>query len=252
MKKLILPLLAIAFVFSGCKKEEPVVLGSVTLTPEKKTIKYGEEYEIKYEYSDVGEAKNKSYSWKSANEDIVTVVPTITGGYGKVTAKRIGETTISYTSSDGLVSATAEVIVEPRSNILNGLYYVKGTTENTLKNTISGKFTFDKNASNDKFIVFSDPNSDTLTDLIYEMNNNALEALWVIVKDNTVNRTDVENYITERFANTQKTQHAISFYRNISLPGFPANTVVGTFTNKKINEIDYTFGVKIMDYSYLP
>lgn len=249
MKKLILPLLVVGLIFSSCKKENE--LGSVTLDPASKTMVFDDVVQLKPEFSATGEAKNKSYIWKSSADSIASVRAAVTGGTGEVKAKRIGEATITYASSDGLVSATSKITVSPRSNILNGLYYKKGASASEINNNIAGQYVPDLVSSTDKYKIYTALGT-TIKKLIYELNASGnLEALWVVINDNTENRTSTEFYILERFTSTGKTQNAISFYKNTGLSVFPTNTVLGTFLNATVNGTEYPFGVKIMDNSFL-
>lgn len=253
MKKTVLYALAIAistlFIFNSCKKEE---LGTVKLDPATKTVSFDEVYQIKPEFSPSGTARNKTYVWKSDADSIASVKASMYGGTGEVTPRRIGEATITYTSTDGLVSATSKVIVAPRSNILNGIYFKKGVSATEIMNNVSGIFTFSADESTATHKVYNAPTSATVQKLIYELDSSGnLTALWVIIKDTTSNRTSAEHYILERFNATGRTQNSITFYRNTGLTAFPINTVLGMFLNVTLNGVDYTFGVKIMDASSL-
>ena len=251
MKKLLLPLLFIGVVFAGCKKDEPKVeLGTVTLDPASNTVTYGETYPITPKFSLTGEAKKKTYVWNTGSNVIASIKPD--GDQGQVTAKRIGETEITYKSTDGLLTAKSKVIVEPRSNVLNGLYYRKGVTSTEITNNVSGTYAFNSAESTNKFKTYVAAGSKTITKLIYELDSSEkLEALWVILEDNSENRSSIDNYLDERFDQPEKTKEGISFYKNSGLTVYPLNTALGKFNAKTINEIDYTYGVKIMDYSYL-
>ncbi|NLO70401.1 MAG: Ig domain-containing protein [Porphyromonadaceae bacterium] len=251
MKKLVLPLLIIGVIFGSCKKEKE--LGSVTLDPASKTIVFDDIVQLKPEFSATGEARNKTYIWKSNADSIASVKPAMSGGTGEVRAKRIGEAKITYVSTDGLVSATSNITVSPRSNILNGLYYKKGVTASEISNNIAGQYVPDLINSTERYKIYTAALSTTITHLIYELNGSGkLDALWVVIKNIPDNRTNTEHYIQERFVMTGKSQDSINFFKNTGLSVFPINTVLGIFLNKEIEGTTYPYGVKIMDVSFLP
>ncbi len=243
MKKSILSLLIVGLVFASCKKEEP--MGSVTLDPATKTVHYDQPYQIKPVFSVDGQASKKTYSWKTSADSIVTVQAALAGGLGDVKPRRIGTATITYASMDGKVVATSEVTVSPRSNILDALYYKKQAAVSDIKNNVNSReFTFDEAASDENFLVYSGGN--IIAKLIYEMKSSKLEALWIIVSDNTDNRSAVEHYIKERFVDTGRVQEGITYFLNTGVPdAFPINTGLGVFLDKNVHGNDYSYGVKV-------
>ena len=124
MKNGILKIFFIALMASAvisCSKDEPVQ-GRVDLDPSSKVVKFGEVFNIKPVFSATGIASSKTYTWKSNADSIVSVKAAL-GGVGQVTPKRIGQATITYASSDGKLSSSALITVDPRSTIFNGIFY---------------------------------------------------------------------------------------------------------------------------------
>lgn len=251
IKTLSLSVLLIAsLAFVSCKKEPD--LGSVLLDPSEKQVTFGQTFTIKPIYSETGIAKDKTYAW-SSNADSIASVKVVTGGFGEVTPKRIGEATITYASTDGLISKTAKVTVNPRSTILNGIYYAKGATKSQIRNNMTSGFDELASESDDNFMVFKSGSS-TITKLVYEMENGSLKALYIILADNTNNKENAEKYIEERFVNTGKTQSGILYFENtgfVANNAIPVGSVIGIFIDNTVNGIEYPLGVKVMDKSQL-
>lgn len=248
--KLIL-LTALVVAFASCKKEPD--LGSVTLDPSSKNVTFGQVFTIQPIFTSTGEAKNKTYTWKSSADSIVSVKP-VSGGYGEVNPKRIGQAIITFASTDGKISKTATIIVDPRSTILNGLYFSKGVSESDIKNNMTGGFSFSEAESTASHLVFTGAGA-IIEKLIYELDSSKkLKALYVVLKNTSENKKLAEQYIEERYTNTNKMQGGILFYKNtgyVANVAVPLNTVLGVFLNATINSVDYPLGVKIMDASSL-
>lgn len=256
MRKSILSMVAFSAIligFSSCKKEK-VELGTVTLDPATKTVSYGDVYSIKPTFSTAGEAKDKAYKWTS-NADSIASIKTATGGVGEVTAKRIGEAIITFESTDGLIKKTSQVIVEPRSNLLNGLYYSRGASESNVKNNILAGFTLTASESTSTSLVFTATSAtNPITKLIYMMEDNGLKAVNVILNNSTTVQQDAKNYMEERFKMTGITKSEVTYYRNtgyIATNSVPINTVMGIFLNQEIDGKTYPLGIRITDFSYI-
>ena len=85
----------------SCAKEPD--LGTVSLDPSSKTVTFGQVFNIKPVFSATGEAKNKTYTWKSSADSIASI-KMVSGGFGEVTPKRIGQATMTYASTDGKIT----------------------------------------------------------------------------------------------------------------------------------------------------
>ena len=255
MKKSILKMSALSLltiVAFSCAKEPD--LGTVNLDPSSKTVTFGQTFSIKPVFSTTGEAQNKTYTWKSSADSIASV-KAVTGGYGEVTPKRIGVATMTFASNDGKITKTAMITVDPRSTILNGIYFKNGATESDINNNISSGFTKNVIESTSTFLVYSSTGN-PVTKLIYELDNSKLKALYVIL-DKTVddkNKTSAEQFLEERYLNTGKLQNGILYYKNtgfVSANSVPLNTVMGVFLDLTVNVISYPLGIKIMDATNL-
>ncbi len=243
-------LAAFALVIASCSREPE--LGTVTLDPSSRNVTFGQVFNIKPIFSSTGEAQNKTYTWTSSADSIVSVRP-VSGGYGEVTPKRIGQAIITFASTDGKITKTANITVDPRSTILNGIYYSKGATESSIKNNMTGGFGFSEAESTATHLVFT--GGGAIEKLIYELDSSKnLKALYVILKNTNENKRLAEQYIEERFTNTNKTQSGILFYKNtgyLANVAVPLNTVLGVFLDATINSVTYPLGVKIMDATSL-
>lgn len=255
MKNGILKIFFIALMASAvisCSKDEPVQ-GSVDLDPSSKVVKFGEVFNIKPVYSATGIASSKTYTWKSNADSIVSVKAAL-GGVGQVTPKRIGQATITYASSDGKLSSSALITVDPRSTIFNGIFYKKAATQSDINNSMLAGFTKSELESTSTYLVYTSA-SNTITKLIYELDASAkLKALYIILNNTPANLTSAEQYLDERYVNTGKTQQAILYYRNtgiVTVNSFPVNSVLGIFLDLTINASSYPLGVKVMDNSLL-
>ena len=254
MKKTILKmtvLTLLTIVTFSCAKEPE--LGSVMLDPSSKTVTFGEIFSIKPVFTTTGEAQNKTYTWKSSADSIASV-KTVSGGYGQVTTKRIGQATITYASTDGKISKTAQITVDPRSTILNGIYYKNGANQSDINNNMLAGFTKSDIESTSTYLVYTSTGA-TVTKLIYELDASArLKALYVILNNTTANKTSAEQYLEERYLNTGKSQLGILYYKNtgyVAANAVPLNTVLGVFIDITINLTQYPLGIKIMDNSNL-
>ena len=254
MKKISLRLSVLslfAVLLIACAKEPE--LGTVTLDPSSKTVTFGEIFSIKPIFSATGEAQNKTYTWKSSADSIASI-KMVSGGYGEVTPKRIGQATMTFASSDGKITKTAQITVGPRSTILNGIYFKSGASESEINNNMTAGFTRSAAESTTTLLVYASA-STTVTKLIYEMDANAkLKAVYVILNNTVENQRLAEQYLEERFMNTGKSQGGILFYRNtgyIATNAVPINTVLGVFLNLTLNSIQYPLGVKIMSSTSL-
>lgn len=246
MKKNLLLLLSVAFIFAACKKEEP--LGTVKLDPASTTVKYDDKVQIKPVFSVEGQAKDKSYNWKSSADSIVSVKASMTGGLGELTINRIGKATILYVSSDEKLSASSEITVEPRSIMLNGNFYKKDASKSDVKNQLPPAFQLEKDEGN--FLVYK--GFAPINNLIYEFKNDKLESLWVVLEKTGENIVSAQQYIEERYVPTGKTQAQITYFINTGVDGYPIRTAFGIFLDKEIDGIEYPLGVRIVDFSVIP
>ena len=236
---------------ASCAKEPD--LGTVTLDPSSKTVKFGEIFSIKPMYSVTGVAKDKTYTWKSSADSIASI-KMISGGYGEVTPKRIGQATMTYASTDGKIIKTALVTVDPRSTILNGIYFKNGATQSDINNNMSSGFTKSESESTNTYLVYASASS-TVSKLIYELDTSSkLKFLSVDLNNTADNRKSAEDYLAERYMNTGKSQGGILFYKNtgyVATNAVPLNSALGIFLDVTINATQYPLGVKIMDGSNL-
>ncbi len=254
MKKNLFKLSAFSLlaIFIASCGEEPE-LGTVTLDPPSKTVTFGQTFSIKPVFSPTGTAKSKTYTWKSSADSIASI-RMVTGSYGEVTPKRIGQATMTFASTDGKISKTALITVDPRSTILNGIYFKKGATQSEINNNMSSGFVRNDLESTATLLVYASGSS-TVSKLIYELDaGSKLKNLYVILINTADNQKSAEDYMTERFLNTGKSKEGILFYKNTGYVAFnviPLNTALGIFIDLTINATLYPLGVKIMDASGL-
>lgn len=235
----------------SCAKEPD--LGTVSLDPSSKTVTFGQVFNIKPVFSATGEAKNKTYTWKSSADSIASI-KMVSGGFGEVTPKRIGQATMTYASTDGKITKTAIITVDPRSTILNGIYFKNGATQSEINNNMLSGFSPSTLESTSSLLVFASGSS-TVSKLIYELDtSNKLKALYVILNNTADNKKSAEDYLAERFMNTGKSQGGILYYKNtgyVASNSVPLKTALGLFLDQTINATQYPLGVKIMDGSNL-
>lgn len=240
-------LTAFTLLIVSCAKEPD--LGTVTLDPSSRNVTFGQVFTIKPIFSTTGEAQNKTYTWKSSADSIVSV-KAVSGGFGEVTPKRIGQAIITFSSTDSKITKTATITVDPRSTILNGIYYAKGATESSIRNNMTAGFNYSEAESSPSFLVFNSSGA-AITKLIYELDTSKnLKAVYAVLNNTAENKKSAEQYIEERFMNTNKAQGGILFYKNtgfIATTAVPVNTVLGVFIDATVNSVQYPLGVKIMD-----
>lgn len=253
MKKLTSLILFVGVLLTSCKKDEPI-LGTVTLAPSTATLTYSETTNLVPSFSPIGIAKDKTYTWKTSN-DTTASVTTVLGGNGLVTAKRIGTATISYVATDGSITATTAITVNPRSNILGNIYYVKGASKTIVTAQETG--ILNSTESTTLFQVYDRITTSVVKVIrvIYQFDtSNKLVATYAVVDDDTAgaNRTSVQQYIEERFEKTATIQHQINFYKADvgPLKMYEANTMIGIFIDNNANTglptgLTYSLGVKI-------
>ncbi len=246
MKKSIFTLATLALVFSlslvSCGSKKKKNKGTVDLDPKEATLNFGETLDIKPVFSKDGEAKNQTYKWSSSNEEVATVVK------GRVEARRIGDAIISYKSDD--LTAKSKITVAPRSSLLNGFEFKKGVDETYLINNAPRGYQKDATSTKDFLVLKSSDKQ--IPALIYNLENNKLKVLYIILEDTSDNKEKAKFYIEERFKDLETQKQGIYFYENVSQTQFPKRTVFGVFEKPtNINGSSYSLGVKVMDKSVL-
>lgn len=233
MKKFLFSLFAISAFFTSCGSEdEPINHGSVSLDKTSQTLIYEGTVILTPSYSgDV--AKGKDYTWASSDNNIATV-EVLTGGKGKVTAKRVGETDIIFAAKDGTISARCKVTVNPRSVLLGGIYFVKDASTSDIKAQVTVKYTEYPDS-----IVCAYGDTNPISKIIYELSNSRLASTLVVLKPSSENQELAEEFIEERFIDMKVTTEGIKYYDASNLFGYK-NTKVGIFENKG----NYKLGVK--------
>ena len=161
---------------------------------------------------------------------------------------------MTYASTDGKIIKTALVTVDPRSTILNGIYFKNGATQSDINNNMSSGFTKSESESTNTYLVYASASS-TVSKLIYELDTSSkLKFLYVVLNNTADNRKSAEDYLAERYMNTGKSQGGILFYKNtgyVATNAVPLNSALGIFLDVTINATQYPLGVKIMDGSNL-
>jgi hypothetical protein len=108
-------LLAVVFgLFAACDKDTtPIVtnvpVSGVTVSPTSRTLLVGGEYPLSANVQPAN-ASNKTVTWSSSDETIVTFV---TGSSGRIKGIAVGSATITVTTEDGEKEATCNVTVKP-------------------------------------------------------------------------------------------------------------------------------------------
>lgn len=183
------------FGFAKLEYNETIInVTGVSLDQTKLEIKEGQEARLVATISPI-DATNKNLTWSSSNEKVATV-----DGYGKVTARSAGTTTITVTTEDGKHTATSEVTVkEP------GSYDDYKTWETPLEHdsihhswTITFNMNIDEKTVNDSSVYIIDKDNNKLdfihlktensenTGLIVLENSGGFEKnedYWIIVED---------------------------------------------------------------------
>lgn len=90
-----------------------IAVTGITLDQKTMELKIGESKDLKATIAPTN-ASDKTYTWKSSNDKIATVVN------GKVTAVAEGTATITVTTTDGAKTATCNVTVKPASSTNTG------------------------------------------------------------------------------------------------------------------------------------
>ncbi|MBP3941335.1 MAG: Ig-like domain-containing protein, partial [Christensenellaceae bacterium] len=105
---------------------DPVAVSGITLSNANLALYVGQEYELTAEVLPE-DATNKTHTWASSNEKVVTVEEDVNGGC-TVTALAVGSATITATTEDGEFKASCVVTVEDRGIIPAGIVAVGTVT----------------------------------------------------------------------------------------------------------------------------
>lgn len=241
MKKITLKLAllaALVVAFASCK-EEPVY--ELSLQPTELEMTFGQQKDITPIENEALKEESLQFKWISSNEDVATAEHDKLGrGVGVVTAKRVGEATITYTSLDKKIkiSKSVSVVVKPRNLLLNDFFFENGAS----KSKIQLKYhKLNQAESTDKLLVYEDTRDELVPKLIYSLDNNEkINALYIILSGKErATALDAKNYLEERFVNTVNPKDGILFYKNVTFnerSTFPLNTAAGIFTNLEIGE----------------
>lgn len=240
MKKLLLPLLLLGLIFSSCGGNDPVDHGKVSLLPPDMQMTAGQKRTITPTLE--GAAQNKSFSWKSSDEKRVSVKKSLSGGTGEVEALKITSepVKITYYSSDGALSATCSVVVDPLSTILNAVPVMYGKTVAEVK---AGIYGFDLIADSETELIYQNKNlNDERTNYVYKLENGKVNEMLLVLKNTEKNRKDAENYLFERYDDLELIINLISFY-DVS-PDYETGLLAGVFLSD--SGLGYDLGVKYM------
>lgn len=240
MKNLLFALFAIGtvFAFSACGgSDDPIDNGSVSLDKTTETLVYEQTLTLTPSYSN-NVAKNKTFTWTSSNSDIATVEPGI-AGTGKVVAKRVGETTIKFAASDGTISASCVIKVDPRSYLLGSIYFETGVDAQKIKSKESSAPT----SENADSLVYNRTDGGNIEKVVYVLASSKLASTIVVLKPTIDNETSAQKYIEERFTRIDGISGGITYY-DATVSSSYANTKVGIFKNLDENNLKYKLGVK--------
>lgn len=213
MKKLIFGLFAIGsiYTFSACGSDDPVDNGSVSLDKTSITTEVGKTEKITPTLQ--GPAAQKTFNWSSQDNEIVSAANS-DGGFGTITPNQIGETTVSYNSTDGTVGALCKIIVQARTNLLNAIYFKKDVSLTTLESNLPENYTLDAtNSDNNKRIYNVLSNDGKIKQIIFLFSNDKLEkTVAVLNKDIAGIADEAKKYIEERFKLIDGLVDNISYY----------------------------------------
>ncbi len=122
MKKLVL-IFAFSSIVWGCKKDDPT---PVTISDTQVALKYDQEHQFTL-MRGTETVPPSEFSWKSSDEKVGTI-----DASGKFKGKRIGETTISGTSSGG-ESVSSQVTISPYSTLTKEPVLEFGTNRDNIE-----------------------------------------------------------------------------------------------------------------------
>ena len=197
---------SLALFLSSCggDDEGPVDPGSVNLDKTSITLRFKETTRIKTTI--VGNAQKKDYIWKTENDKIATV-EAVSGGYGEVTARQVGDIKVTFISTDGTLSSSCNVTVEPRTTLLSSIFFEKGATVSVVKGRVSGNVTLNTEesteASSSSKLVYDATPAGKITRYIYQFDqDNRLEHTIVVLDkgNKTALQKEAEEFIEERFS----------------------------------------------------
>jgi len=256
MKKLFFLPLIVGLLFTSCKKDEPVVdEGTVRLDVTTQSMTYGQSFKITPIFSATGAVRNRTFEFTSS-ADSIAGVKLVTGGLGEVTAKRVGDATIYYKSSDGKYNLSCKVNVTPRTTLLNGIYYLKDASKTDIQSKIPTYCELDQTLTTSTLLVYNNTGAPTLKmkKLIFEMTTDGkLKSTNVILENTTDNQLDADSFIRERYLETNRAKNGITYYNAGVSTDYARNTFVGIFTTNTslISGQDVGLGVKFIDNAYL-
>ncbi len=227
--------------------------GSVRLEPESVVIKYGETIILTPKFSDTGEAKNKTYSWRIEDNDVIEH-KILTGNIAQITAKRIGETKVTIYSTDGTISGSSKIEIDSRTNILNGVFFEAGSSMSDVRPQTRGIFNAEQ--SDDRMLVYDLTDNSKIKQEIYYFQNNRLYSTIVILNDTDEIRKEAEEFIEERYRDMNiSTAEGIKYYdTSVFKSNYASDVVVGIFLPEgrlMPENISGNFGVKFTTQSNL-
>lgn len=246
--KFLTPLFAMALAFAACGGDDdgPISQGTVSLDPKTVSLKYGETKTVVVNISQTGLAKEKDYKWSTSDAEIATIEVDSKTGNGIITAKQIGEATISYTSTDNILKADCKVSISATQNLLNGIFFEKDATSSTIKNKMLPGTILVESETNAEKLVYTVSNLPGIEKYIFELKDDKLVATIVVLDGKPETETIADVFIKERFKKLDSVSgEKIQYYDARSNWGY-TNTKVGIASKDSAPAIKYGFdlGVK--------
>ena len=213
MKKINYSLLLIAVsvcLFSCGKDPEPPVVedhGTISLSDESISLKFREKREIIPTI--VGNANSKDYTWTSDNP-VVATVKAVAGGFGEVEAKQVGRTNVTFKSTDGILSASCIVDVNPRQSFLNTVYFVKGVTGPEVRQGNPAGTIDESTTGTDQWVANVSTGGDILRYIYHFDSNQKLSHTIVVLSPDAQNKAT--EFLEERFPEISPLAGGVLYY----------------------------------------
>ncbi len=161
--------------FLACKEDDT---GPLTLERTQLDLKYDQEHQFV-----VKQGKNtvssSDFTWKSSDEVVGVVGPD-----GKFSGRRIGQTTVTGTSSDGQSTVTSEVTILPYSNLAKLPVLDFGASRATIESRETREFlsTLTTLDLGKQYFYKPESGNTKLRSLFYSYDNDKLDiAAWILV-----------------------------------------------------------------------
>lgn len=167
MRNIKILLLILSFIaFLQCGKEDKKE--SISFDQHVVTITRGDTKQLNLIYS-ADDLKGRVFNWSSSDENVVTVSTT-----GLLTGIRIGETRVTVSSSNGRLTDTVHVILQPEYNLFKEPYFGFGASMAVVKANETRELLSDESG-----LGYLGENENVLA-VIYTFTDDAMDASCVV------------------------------------------------------------------------